>query len=224
MPESAGVHAPLRQEWTEAPPDLSYRFVISPTTLRAADAVALAVRKKKRRWWQGVLAFLVLLVLRFIFGALILALIGWLSLQAAYLVDRLLGASLRAGSGALLPIMAFLVIFLGLEAGFRSVMRRLAKFASRSLYREFYADVEFLVEGRKSHLWFDERSAGAIRRWSTFEQVVEFEEGMWLFLRRRTTYAGQRGILISKESLPGSCSWSDLQMYVRQRIEEGAMG
>jgi len=120
--------------------------------------------------------------------------------------------------------MAFLVIFLGLAAGFRSVMRRLAKFASRSLYREFYADVEFLVEGRKSHLWFDERSAGAIRRWSTFEQVVEFEEGMWLFLRRRTTYAGQRGILISKESLPGSCSWSDLQMYVRQRIEEGATG
>lgn len=78
------------------------------------------------------------------------------------------------------------------------------------------------MEGWKSHLWFDERSAGVIRRWSTFQQVVEFDEGMWLFLRRSTTFAGLRGILISKESLPGSCAWPELRMYLRQRIDEGA--
>ena len=44
---------------------------------------------------------------------------------------------------------------------------------------------------------------------------------MWLFLRRGTTFAGLRGILISKESLPGSCSWSELKVYLRQRIDEG---
>jgi hypothetical protein len=91
----------------------------------------------------------------------------------------------------------------------------------QGLYREFYSDNEFLLEGRKSHLWFEERSAGAIREWSTFESLVEFDEGMWLFLRRSTTFAGLRGILISMESLPGSCAWSELTVYLRQRIGEG---
>ena len=86
-------------------------------------------------------------------------------------------------------------------------------------YREFYSDNEFLLEGPKSHLWFDEQSDGAIRRLATFEQLVEFEEGMCLFLRRRTIFAGLRGILISKNSPPGSCAWSELQMYLSQRIE-----
>jgi hypothetical protein len=92
----------------------------------------------------------------------------------------------------------------------------------QQLYREFYSGNEFLLEGRKSHLWFEERSAGAIRQWSTFESLVEFDEGMWLFLRRSTTFAGLRGILISTESLPGSFAWSELKAYLSQRIGEGA--
>jgi hypothetical protein len=119
-------------------------------------------------------------------------------------------------------MVTFLIAFLGLVVGFRIAMRRLAKLSFDRLYREFYSDNEFLLEGRRSHLWFDEQSAGAIRRWSSFERLVEFEEGMWLLLRRRRTFAGLRGILISKDSLPNSCSWSELQMYLRQRIEEAA--
>ena len=48
--------------------------------------------------------------------------------------------------------------------------------------------------------------------------LVEFDEGLWLFLRRRTTFAGLRGILITTESLPGSCAWTELNVYLRQRI------
>jgi hypothetical protein len=96
------------------------------------------------------------------------------------------------------------------------------RFSFQRFYREFYSDNEFLLEGRKSHLWFDEQSAGPIRRWATFEQLIEFEEGTWLFLRRRTTFAGLRGILTSKNSLPNSCAWSELQMYLCQRIGEAA--
>ena len=54
------------------------------------------------------------------------------------------------------------------------------------------------------------------------KSLVEFDEGMWLLLRRSTTFAGLRGILISKDSLPGSCAWSELKVYLSQRIEEGA--
>jgi hypothetical protein len=122
----------------------------------------------------------------------------------------------------LLRIIAFLVTLLGLTAGLRILVQRLSKLSFQRLYCEFYSDNEFLLEGRKSHLWFEERCAGAIREWSTFESVVEFDEGMWLFLRRRTTFAGLRGILISTESLPGSCTWSELKLYLRQRIGEGA--
>jgi hypothetical protein len=161
-------------------------------------------------------------ILRLIVGALVVALLVWLSLQPALLVDRTLDATQRLGSGAALPVITFLVIFASLLVGFRIAVRRMVKSPLHRLYREFYADNEFLLEGRKSHLWFDEQSAGAIRRWSTFAQLVEFEEGMWLFLRRRTTFAGQRGILITKDSLPGSCTWDELKEYVRQRIEEGA--
>ena len=48
MAESAGAHEPLRQEWVEAPPDVSYRFVVRPGTLQAADSVARAFLR--RRW------------------------------------------------------------------------------------------------------------------------------------------------------------------------------
>jgi hypothetical protein len=222
MAQSSGAHAPLRQEWAETSPDLSYRFVVSLGTLQAADAVARAVLWRKTSWWQRALAFFMRDILRLIIGASVLALIGWLALQPALIVDRTLDAAQRLGSGALLPIATFVVTFVVLFAGFRIATRRLAGSAVQHRYREFYLDNEFLLEGRKSHLWFDEQSAGAIRRWSTFGQRVDFDEGMWLFLRRRMTFAGQRGILISKESLPGSCTWSELQAYVSQRIDEGA--
>jgi hypothetical protein len=220
MAQSSGAHTPLRQEWVETPPDVSYRFVISLGTLRAADAVARAFLKKKRSWWQRAVAFFMRDVLRLIVGASLIALFGWISLQPALVVDRVLEPTQRLGSGALLPFLTFLLTFLGISAGSLVATRRLARLSFQRFYREFYSDNEFLLEGRKSHLWFDEQSAGAVRRWSTFQQLVEFEEGMWLFLRRRTTFAGQRGILISKESLPGSCSWSELTEYLRQRIEE----
>jgi hypothetical protein len=210
MPESSGTHKPLRQEWAETPPDLSYRFVVSPGTLHVAGTVASAVIKKRRSRRERALGFLMSLVLYYFVMTLWVLLVSWLSIQAALLF-----------SSTLLRIVAFLVTFLGLIAGVRIAGRRLSRLSAQRLYREFYSDNEFLLEGRKSHLWFDERSAGAIRQWSTFEQVVEFEEGMWLFLRRGTTFAGLRGILISKESLPGSCSWSELKVYLRQRIDEG---
>jgi hypothetical protein len=215
MPESSDGHELLRQEWAETPPDVSYRFVVSPETLRAADAVVRVALKKKRSAWRRALAFPVSWLLRYVVSALMIALIVWLSWQAGFLVDRL-------SSGVVPPIAAFLVAVVGLMAGLRIGLRRLTRLPLGRLYQEFYSGNEFLLEGRKSHLWFDERSAGAIRRWSTFGRLVEFEEGMWLFLRRSRTFAGLRGILISKESLPGSCAWSELQAYLRQRIAEGA--
>ncbi|WP_315728972.1 hypothetical protein [Bradyrhizobium sp. SZCCHNS2015] len=222
MVEPAGAHESLRQEWVEARPDVSYRFVVSPRTLQTADAVARAVLRRKGNWRQRAIADFMRSILRLILGALVIALCGWLSLQSALVVDYLFGVTHHLSSGELLPIVTFVVTFIGLFVGFRVAIRLLARSKSQRLYREFYSDNEFLVEGRKSHLWFDERSAGAIRRWSTFEQLVEFEEGMWLVLRKRTTFAGLRGILISKDSLPNSCTWSELKAYLTQRIEDGA--
>jgi hypothetical protein len=220
MLDSSGRHEPLRKEWVETPADVSYRFVVSPGTLRAANAVARSSLQKRKNWLQRAIALFVHDILRFVIGALVVALFGWLSLQLALVVDRALETTQRFGSGELLPIVTFLVTFLGALVAFRFAIRRWMRLSFDRFYREFYADNEFLLEGRKSHLWFDEKSAGAIRRWSTFERVVEFDEGMWLFLRRRTTFAGLRGILISKDSLPNSCAWSELQIYLSQRLEE----
>jgi hypothetical protein len=222
MASSADAHEPLRREWAETPPDVSYRFVVSLGTLRAADSVARAVAHENMRWWRRANAFFVRDTSRFILGGLLVALFGWMALQAALAVDRALDVTQRFGTGTLLPIVTFLLVFLGLLAGFRIAVRRLTTLPLQRLHREFYAGNEFLLEGRPSHLWFDEQSAGAIRRWSTFKQPVEFDEGLWLLLRRRTTFAGQRGILISKESLPGSCPWSELTAYLRQRITDAA--
>jgi hypothetical protein len=220
MLDSAGTHKPLRQEWAETPADVSYRFVVSPATLRAANAVARVSLQKRKNWWRRAIALFVRDIMRLVIGASVIALFGWLSLRLALVVDHAFEATQRFGSGELLPIGTFLVTFLGALAVFRIAIRRWMRLSFDRFYREFYADNEFLLEGRKSHLWFDEQSAGAIRRWSTFERLVEFEEGMWLFLRRRTTFAGLRGILISKHSLPNSCAWSELQMYLSQRLEE----
>ena len=216
------THEPLRREWVEVPPDVSYRFVVSLSTLHAADRAMRAVRQEKARWWQRHIAYFVGNTFRFILGGLFVALLAWIALQPALLVDRAVDASQRFGTGALLPIAAFLVVFFVLLAGLRAADRRLAPRLLKRLHDEFYADNEFLLEGRTSHLWFDEQSAGAIRRWSTFGRLVEFDEGLWLLLRKRTTFAGQRGILVSKESLPGSCGWDEFTAYLRQRVEENA--
>ena len=209
MRGDADVHKTLLQEWAESPPDVSYRFVVSPGTLRAAEAVASAILTKRRSRWYRALAFLMSLAGYYFVWTLYIVLVSWLSIQAALLF-----------SNTLLRILAFLVTILGLTAGLRLLPRRFFELPFQRRYLEFYSDNEFLLEGRKSHLWFEERSAGAIRRWSTFEQVVEFEEGMWLFLRRGRTFGNLRGILISKESLPNSCSRSELQAYLQQRIDE----
>jgi ABC-type bacteriocin/lantibiotic exporter with double-glycine peptidase domain len=214
--ELSGTHNLLRQEWAETLPEVSYRFVVSPGTMRAAEAAARAFHQKKKSWWQRAIVGFLHSVLRVALGSLVMVLLVWLSLQPAFIVDRALDTTQRS---PLLPITIFLVAFAGLLAGFRFAIRRLVRLRLDRFYREFYSDNEFLLEGRKSHLWFDERSAGAIRRWSTFEKLVEFDEGMWLFLRQRTTFAGLRGILISKDSLPNSCTWSELQTYLRQRLE-----
>src|SRR5262245_43328624 len=211
MPESAQVHQSLRREWAETPPDVSYRFVVSRETLQAGQAVAAAVRRKKGRWWQRALASVTSSVLYYVCMAGYVVLVAWLSFQGARLFDA-----------TALRIIAFLVAFVALTAGVRTLGRRASKSSFQQLHREFYSGNDFLLEGRPSHLWFEERSAGAIRRWSTFESLVEFDEGMWLFLRRSTTFAGLRGILISKHSLPGSCPWSELTAYLRQRIAAAA--
>jgi hypothetical protein len=217
----SGAHKSLRQEWIETPPDVSYRFVVSLDTARAGDSVVRTLLQQKQSWWQRAVALFMRDLLRLVMGALLVALLGWFSFHLALVVDHALDATRRLQSVAFLPILT-LLMFLSLLAVVHIVARRLARSAFQRFYRDFYFDNEFLLEGRESYLWFEEQSAGAIRRWSTFEQLVEFDEGMWLFLRRRTTYAGYRGILISKESLPGSCPWDELKEYLRQRIEQGA--
>jgi hypothetical protein len=200
---------------------VSYRFVVSFGTLQAAEAVAEAVRRGKRNWWQRRLASFGRDLFSMVVGALAIALLAWLAWQLALLIERSLNATARLGNGGFVPIVTFvifLVFFIGLRIGSPRLLRG---FLQRS-YRDFYADNEFLLEGRKSHLWYEERFAAAIRRWSVFEQLVEFDQGMWLFLRRHKTFAGQRGILISKESLAGSCSWDELKAYLRQRMDERA--
>jgi hypothetical protein len=218
MLDFSDTHKLLREEWVETPPDVSYRFVVSLRTLRAAEAASRAFqRRKKISWWRRAVASFVPTILRFVVGSLLLALYAWLSLQPARIVDRALGTTPHS---ELLPIITFLVSFVGLLVVGRIALLRFARLPIERLHGEFFADNEFLLEGRKSHLWFDEQSAGSIRRWSTFEQILEFEDGMWLFQRRRRTFAGLRGLLISKDSLPGSCAWNELRMYLSQRIEE----
>ncbi len=203
------MYKALLQEWADSPPDVSYRFVVSPGTLRAAEAVAAAFLMKRRNRWRRAIAFVMSLAGYYLVWTLYIVFVSWLSIQAALLF-----------SNTLLRILAFLITFLGLTAGLRLLPRRFFELPFRRRYLEFYSDNEFLLECRRSHLWFEERSAGAIRRWSAFEQVLEFEEGMWLFLRRGKAFGNLRGILVSKESLPNSCSWGELRAYIQQRIHE----
>src|SRR5436309_6511491 len=105
MREWAGVHKSLRQEWAETPPDVSYRFVVGRQTLRAAQAVDSAVRKKKEGPWKRALAFLTLLVPYYVVMTFYVVAVVWLSLQAALLLDA-----------PPLRIIAFLVTFFGLTA------------------------------------------------------------------------------------------------------------
>ena len=119
MAQSSGAHEPLRQEWIETPPDVSYRFVVSLGTLQAAQSVAQAVLRKQGSWWQRALASFMRDILRLIVGAFVIALLGWLSLQPARVVDRALDETQRLGTGALLPIVTFLVTFVGLFGVYR---------------------------------------------------------------------------------------------------------
>src|SRR5215467_13170449 len=187
MPNSSSGHEELRQEWREEPPDISYRFVVSLGTLRSAYSVLEAVRKKKIALWKRALIFTISLILKLIGSVLLVALAAWPAFELARLVDREFSADMP-----FLTAISFLVVFLAIFSASCVGLRRLGKLPSQQLYREYFADNVFLMEARKSHVWFDERSAGAIRRWSTFEQFVEFDEGMWLVLRRRTTFAGLR--------------------------------
>ena len=120
MAQTSSAHEPLRQEWAETPPDVSYRFVVSLATLRAADAVVRArLQKKPNGRWRRAMAFFMRDMLRMVIGALVLALLAWLALQPALMVHGALDESKRLGSGAVLPVATFLVVFLGLFAGCR---------------------------------------------------------------------------------------------------------
>src|SRR6266581_7442021 len=119
MRESSDEHTSLRQEWAETPPDVSYRFVVSRRSLRAAQAVASAARKKKEGRWKRALAFLSLLVAYYIIMTSYVMLVAWLSFRAALLLDV-----------TVLRIVAFLVTFFGLNAGFRILFQRLSNYLS----------------------------------------------------------------------------------------------
>jgi hypothetical protein len=131
-----------------------------------------------------------------------------------------LGYSAWAAHPMLGAVAAFVVLYLVLLAVLKLTVQPLARFNLDRTYREYYAGNEFCLEGRDAFVWLEDQSAGAIRRWSTFRHIFEFEGGMWLMLRRSTTFAGYRGLLISRESLPGSCDWNDLHAYLQQRIAE----
>jgi hypothetical protein len=73
------VHKTLLQEWAESPPDVSYRFVVSPGTLRAAEAVASAILMKRRSRWHRALAFLMSLAGYYLEWTLYIVLVSWLS-------------------------------------------------------------------------------------------------------------------------------------------------
>jgi hypothetical protein len=112
------------------------------------------------------------------------------------------------------------ITWLGLLFFGRLAIPWLNRKALRRSHQELYFDSEFVLEGRTSHLWFDDRFVGAIRHWSTVDRIIEFEQGMWLMLHKRGL--SREGYLISKESLPGSCAWDEFKAYVDARIAEGA--
>jgi hypothetical protein len=219
IPQPHDVHKHLRLEWGETPPDLAYRFVVSFDALQAANVAERASPKRKMRRWERAPRYVFAFILKY---ALYWGVALGIPYLVAILVDRLFNATERLGGNAIVGVMTFLATFAAISISGRILIRR-TKAQATAYYREFFGGNEFLLEVRKSHLWFAERSAGAIRRWSTFEAVVEFEQGMWLFLRRATTFASRRGLLITRESLPGSCDWKDLSAYVRERIQEAAM-
>jgi hypothetical protein len=207
MPARPDVHQPLRQAWVETAPDISYRFVVSRDTLRAAVAMDEAIRLvATSRWERAIRLFLQLTIV-----ASVAISIMWLSSLGYWAAHPMLGA-----------VATFVVLYLVLLAVLKWTVQPLARFSLDRSYREHYAGNEFCLEGRDDFVWFEDQSAGAIRRWSTFEHVFEFEGGMWLMLRRSTTFAGYRGLLISRESLPGSCDCNDLHAYLRQRIARHA--
>jgi hypothetical protein len=137
LQEFSDTHKPLRQEWVETPPDVSYRFVVSLHTLRAANAASQAFRRKKKMSWsRRLVASFVLLTLRLIVGSLLLALYAWISFQPARIVDQALGTTSHS---ELLSFITFLVFFIGLLVGGRIALLRLARLPIERLHGEFSA-------------------------------------------------------------------------------------
>jgi hypothetical protein len=220
MQDSSGVHEQYRRELREVAPDVSYGFVVDSRTAQASLRVLSAVAKRRRTFSERVLFGLLSWTSIVILGVLGLGASLWLSIQSAQFVDRQFGPDAHFSNNNFLPMVTFLVVFVVTYSLILIGLRRLAKLSARGQYQYLYEDNVFLLEGRKSHLWLDERSAGAIRRWSAFDELVEFNEGIWLILRRRAKFVPVWAVLIGKDSLPGSCKWSELRDYLWQRIEE----
>jgi hypothetical protein len=218
MTTSAGAHQLLRREVAETPPDMSYRFVVSFATDLAARAAWHAATAKKAGWRRAA-AFRLRRAVRLAWGV---ALMFFLFGLGAWIYDGLMSiqAPAIAGSVAVAVCLAGIIGFPALVIR-RALARALARMR-REFHAEFFADNVFLVEGRKSCLWYDERTVGAVRRWSTFARVVEFDDGLWLIVRRGRMFAGLSGFLISKEGLPGSCNWEEFKGYVNERIAEAS--
>ena len=214
MAES-GAHGSLRKQGAaETRPDVSYRFVVSFSTHQAASVAWQTTTRKKRR--GPVTSFLARYVAQPI-GALLYAL---LCLKLATVVYHAVAAVQPAPIAGLMATVTFFGLTVGLALAGGLLVPRLQKKQLWRSYQEVYVDNEFLLEGRRSHLWFDDRCVGAVRHWSTVDRVVEFEDGIWLFLRKRGL--SREAYLISKESLPGSCPWDELKAYLGDRIAEGA--
>jgi len=216
QPLSSDPHDALRKEWAETPAELTYRYVVSFERFQAAHAAARNRFNRAGRW-QRAIAFFGRDVLRLIVGAAVVAILAWVSLQGALVASRLLGSAGAAEVSPLIPVGTFVSIFLLLFIAFRLAVPRLVTLMAYRTYCEYFRGTEFTVEAANSLLSFGDRSATVIRRWSAIEEAREFEGGLWLFVKRPTARAKQVGILISAESLPGSCSWERLRAYVQGR-------
>jgi hypothetical protein len=116
-------------------------------------------------------------------------------------------------------VAGFLIAYLGVLITIVAGGRLSAKLRFKRLHREQFSGTEFLLQGRKSCTWFEHQHIGAIRRWSKYRQVVEFDGGMWQLLRYGPRASLYDGLIISRDSLPGSCTWDELRAYLKQQIE-----
>lgn len=217
MTDTSGAHGSLRKEGAETPPDVSYRFVVSLGTFQAASAAWQASKAKKRH--RPVVAFFARHVGRLLFGMLLLFFCFMVAVAVFHVVAAFQPRHI-AGIVATITVVATIV---GLVIATRILIPRWQKRQLWRSHQELCFENETLLEGRKSHLWYDDQYSAAVRPWSAFDRIVEFDEGMWLVLRQRTKFGPLRGsYVISKESLPGSCSWDEFKAYVEARLTERA--